>query len=187
MSNAKRFILFLIVVALIAAVVLIALFVPQSEDEKSEAFSVTVNGTVYSSDVSGLVLPKKTKIGINGADSFTAEIRAVMPKEDFSFNVGAEEWKWSDLSSYDLTAGFDITVYADSFILEYVNIASIISGTLGVGSGLDIRTTDAPNGDLFRISIMSGSKKIIIDFTLDDISGNDIITGVNIDPPAIIF
>lgn len=179
MSNAKRFILFLIVVALIVAVVLIALFAPQTEDEESETFSVTVNGTAYSSDVSGLILPKKTKIGINGADSFTAEIKAVMPEEDFSFNVGAEEWKWSELSSYDLTAGFDITVYVDSFTLDYEDLASVIRGTLGYNA--EVTVGNVPWSDLFNLRVSDGDQNISVKFTIEG------IFRIELDPPAIIF
>lgn len=179
MSNAKRFILFLIVVALIVAVVLIALFAPQTEDEESKPFSVTVNGTAYSSDVSGLILPKKTKIEINGADRYTAEIRAIMPEEDFTFSVGAEEWKWSDLSSYDLTAGFDITVYADSFTLDYEDLASVIRGVLGYNA--EVIVGNVPWSDLFNLRVSSGDKSISVKFTLEG------IYRIELDPPAIIF
>ena len=179
MSNAKGFILFLIVVALIVAVVLIALFAPQTEDEKSGTFSVTVNGTAYGSDVSGLILPKKTKIGINGADSFTAEIKAVMPEEDFSFNVGAEEWKWSELSSYDLTAGFDITVFSDSFTLDYKDLASVIRGTLGYNA--EVTVDNVSWGDLFNLRVYVGNQSISVKFTLEG------IYRIELDPPAIIF
>lgn len=179
MSNAKRFILFLIVVALIAAVVLIAFFSPKTEDKESETFSVTVNGKTYGSDVSGLILPKKTKIGINGADSFAAEIRAIMPEEDFTFSVGAEEWKWSELSSYDLTAGFDITVYADSFILDYEDLASVIRGTLGYNA--EVTVGNVSWGDLFNLRVSDGNQSISVKFTLEG------IFRITLDPPAIIF
>lgn len=179
MSNAKRFILFLIAVALITAVVLIALFAPQTEDEKSETFSVTVNGKTYSSDVSGLILPKKTEIVINGADSFTAEIRAVMPEEDFTFSVGAEEWNWSDFSSYDLTAGFDVTVYSDSFTLDYEDLASVIRGTLGYNA--EVAVGNVPWSDLFNLRVSDGDQNISVKFTIEG------IFRIELDSPAIIF
>ncbi len=183
-----------IVLALVAAITVLSLYFTgcfsETRDEPLPSpvgFEVTVGNNSYTSDVSGLVLTSGESIRILSESDYTVSIEAVTPSEDFAFYVGEEAWHWSDITGWDMTSGFYISVSGNSFNIRYGTLPQFIALVFGV-SEESVKTRTAPSGDLFEMKIESGGEVLTIGFTLTDVTGNAVnVTDMELDPEQIIF
>ena len=177
MANFVKIMIGLLLVVIIVTGIVFAVYWFGFEN-KFKVFTITINDEQYTENVSGLIIPKETTVSVNRSE-YIVEVSALPITEDFTFNVGSELWSWSDLSSYDLTMGFDIALYNDSFTIKYEDLSSVIRNVIGYN--IDVSFGNVPWCDLFNMRIKSGDQVIDIKFTLEG------IFRVELDKPAIIF
>ena len=177
-----------IVLALISGGIILALYFTgvfdlSRPEPEPVGFSVTIDDEIYNTDTEGLVIASGTDIIVD-ADEYTASIGVVMPSEDMTFIVGTELWSWSDISEWDMTSCFDITVGEKSFTLSYTGFPGIIARAFGVNES-EVKTGTASAGDIFELIISSGNDTLSLGFTLTDISGTK--DYVSLDKDHIVF
>lgn len=178
----------IVVLALIAGGIILALYFTGMFDlsrpePEPVGFSVTIDDEIYNTDTEGLVIASGTNI-IVGTDEYTVTIGAAMPSEDMTFIVGTELWSWSDISEWDMTSCFDISVGEKSFILGYTGFPEIIARAFGVNEA-EVKTGAASAGDIFELIITSGNDTLSFGFTLTDVSGTE--NYVSLDKEHIVF
>lgn len=168
-------VLYIVAIALvvIAAAGLLAYYL---KGATTAAFSVSVDGKTLESGSSVGVLASKSKINVEGAEEYDVAVYACSVENDFAFTVDGEELSWSDIDGRNLTAGFEIERAEDGFTIRYGGIEDIISAAQ---SGAEVSVNKLPNGDIFRLSIVSGEGQTDIYFTL--------LSGIFLDRTEIIF
>ncbi len=163
-------------------------------------FSVTLNDKSYTENTGGLVLGTQNNITVDADGEYIVAVTAVVPSSDFELRVGSERWQWSEITSFDLTGCFDISVAEDSFTLGYTDFATLMGKAFGV-SGSEIAHSGVPEGDVFAMSITTGGETLTLGFRFEDFGeatepedpvdpddpGGDEVTGITLDQTQIIF
>ena len=157
-----------------------------------KTFGVTVNEKVYTYDADGLTIQSGDEFGVTSPldDGYTVTVYVnATDDNDFSFYVGKEPYKWSDMDGYDVTDGFGISHETDNaFTVTYTDISGIISEVL---PGYDIFVPQAPENtdNLFVMVIASGGTSISLGFTLNEfkISEGDPPQGFELSTDHIVF
>lgn len=154
--------------------------------ENIKFFSVEINGEKYLNNAKGLVLDKNTSVTVS-TENYDVSIYTKSVSNNFSFYVGEEQYEWSDTAYFDISAGFDVSVKGDTFVISYNNLASILSKALDYDMN-DIYVPDVPTSeDLFVLSVRSGNGVIDISFTLSDLGGNADVEDVFLNTDKIVF
>lgn len=157
-----------------------------------KTFGVTVNEKVYTYDADGLTIQSGDEFGVTSPldDGYTVTVYVnATDDNDFSFYVGKEPYKWSDMDGYDVTNSFGISAETDNtFTVTYTDISGIISEVL---PGYDIFVPQAPEStdNLFVMVIASGGTSISLGFTLNEfkISEGDPPQGFELSTDHIVF
>lgn len=148
---------------------------------KSTAMIVTHNGTAYTRSANGLVLTTNDefKVVTTSEDaSYSVRIYAKATENDFTFKLGEEPYKWSNMDGRDFTSGFTINPTEGGFTVSFTTIGEIISAV----QGADITLTGEAEGELFTLVITSGDAEISLGFSL-----YVAVTGIGFDTDRVVF
>ena len=177
----------IVLLVIIAGAIGMAAWLTNGFEDELKAFGVTINGKYYPNDAEGLVLDKHVTATVTTED-YEVTVSAKPVTEDFTFDVGAETYSWSsDAVLRDFTQGFNVTVKADTFTMEYTDLAGVLAKTLEYDAE-DICVPDVPAGeDLFVLSVAKGGTELRIGFTLADLGGNANVESVSLDVTKIVL
>lgn len=163
----------LIVLAFVAGAVVLTLYFTVGSGPSPQpgpvGFTVTLNDETFSEDASGLTIDKENTVTVSGADEYAVSIGAAMPSEDFELTVGAEVWKWSELTERDFTGAFDISLSDGSFTLAYPGLADVVGYVFGVSPD-GVAYAAVPEGDLFAMTISADSGFVVLRFRPNDLT-----------------
>lgn len=152
-----------------------------NESGKSTAMIVTHNGTAYTRSTNGLIVSQddEFKVITTAEDAaYSVSIYADATSNDFTFNIGEEPYKWSNMDGKDFTKGFTINPTEGGFTLSFTTLSEIISAV----QGADITLTSEAGGELFTLAVSSGDAEIRLGFEL-----YVKVTGIGFDSDRIVF
>ena len=165
-----------IVLAFVAGAVVLSLYFTvgfgPSTRPSPVGFTVSLNDRACSEDTSGLTVGKENTVTVSGADEYVVSIGAVLPSEDFELTVGAEVWKWSELTERDFTGAFDISLSDDSFTLAYPGFSDVVGYVFGVSPD-NVSHAQIPEGDVFAMTIATPDGSLELCFRPYDLTAEE--------------
>lgn len=134
-----------------------------------KSFSLMINEKIVPNDTEGITLPRKSEVKvISLEEEYEVSITANATDENnFTFSIGAEEYKWKDTNGWDFSKGFFIEKTEDSsFAINYVTVEEIFAKVFE-SEEIIIEDAAMEQLNLFNLTVTSGKDTITVSFGIE--------------------
>lgn len=157
---AVEIVLLVLVLALLIGGAVAVVFLVRTGDKK---LSAEIGGKTYTASATGLMIAPGEEIKVHTDGDYTVAILATADDLDFSFKIGDEPYRWSDLDGREFTRGFTLEKTEDGFRVNYENLSRIVSAV----QGTDVVLEPPANGDLFQLVISQNGNELRLRFAVE--------------------